>query len=98
MNYREREEHKEAARKLLSAASTAEQRASAVFMLIEAYFHRNGAAPSLEVYASHWLWATPHSIPADALHLLLQRFPFPRHPKIQPGYSDWGSYGQPGYI
>ncbi len=98
MSYGDREEHKDLARKLLSEATSAEGRARAVFMLIQAYFHRNTDAPSFEAYASHWLLAAQGAIPGDALRLLLRRFPFPKRPSIQSGYTDWGSYGRPGYI
>ena len=99
MNDNERDKQKEAARKLLSTASTTKQRAQAVLNLIEVYHYGNFQAPSFEVYASHWLWASQNDtdIPVDALTFLSRQYPFPNSPKIQMGYTDWGSYGNPSY-
>lgn len=97
MTYEQREAQKKTATKLLSEATHMEGRAHAMFLRIEAHYHRNTKAPSLAIYASHWLWASQRDIPADALQLLLGWFPFPRRPKIQMGYSDSDSYGKPSY-
>lgn len=98
MNHTDREEQKEMARRILSEAMTTAQRAYAVRLLIEAYYYRNTDSPSFETYAAHFLYANAQDFPADAVRVLESNFGRPRRPKIQPGYSDWNSYGQPGYL
>lgn len=66
-------------------------------MIIEGHYYRNLEAPSFEIYASHWLWASQAQYNSDVLDLLKARFPLPSHPRIQRGCSDWDSYGKPTY-
>ena len=98
MNYAEREELKDEARQMLETATTAAQKAHAVELAAEAYYHRNTDAPSREVYIAHFLTANASDYPPEAVRLLQQRFPAPGKLRIQPGYSDWNSFGKPGYL
>ena len=93
MTYPEREELKNKARALLAKATTTEERIEATMMFIEAYYARNPKCPSLETYAAHYLWASRNEVPKDALEVLIQRFPTPKHPRIRTGYSDWCQKG-----
>ena len=92
MNYTDREQQKEMARRMLSEATTTAQRAYALRLLIEAYYYRNTDSPSFETYAAHFLWANSKEFPEDAVRILQSSFGQPRRPRIQPGYSDWNSY------
>jgi hypothetical protein len=31
------------------------------------------------------------------MELLIAKYPLPNAPRIQPGFSDWDSYGKPNY-
>lgn len=98
MNGTEREELKESAWGLIKGAETPEARAEGYLMLIEAHFHRNPKAPNFPVYASHWLAASEGEIDVETFSLLKARFSAPHGRRmIADGYSDWGSYGNPGY-
>jgi hypothetical protein len=97
MNMEEREEHKRAGRELYEKGASPAERAKGLFMIIEAHFARNEDAPSLEVYASHWLWAQKGRHDKKVLDLLITRYPLPKRPRIQSGYSDWDSYGKSNY-
>lgn len=97
MNFAEREAQKDAARKLLSAATNTGQQAEAIELLAEAYYYRNTDAPSRATYIAHFLAASGRNFPAEAVRLLQRRFRAPRRLKIQPGYSDWNSFGRPEY-
>jgi len=63
-------------------------------MVIEAHYHRNPKAPSLEIYASHWLWARTGKIDEKVMNLLISQYPLPTKPKIEHGYTDWNGYGK----
>lgn len=54
-------------------------------------------APSLAEYASHWLLASAGEFDREVMELLIAKYPPPAHPRIQPGYSDWDSFGNPSY-
>jgi len=97
MQYAECEELKESAWGLINGAETAEARAEGYLMLIEAHFHRNSDAPDFNTYAAHWLAASEEEIDLPTLLLLHARFPMPENRMIADGYSDWGSFGDPGY-
>jgi len=77
--------------------SSPSDRARGVFAVIESHFYRNSKAQSLAAYASHWLWANHHRYDKQVMVLLIEQFPLPGHPRIQRGYSDWDSYGNPLY-
>jgi hypothetical protein len=97
MNYKEREQYKKEGWELYHHGDSVAERARGLFMIIEAHFYRNPKAPSLETYASHWLWANQGDFAPELMDLLIARYPPPRRPRIQPGYSDWDSYGNPNY-
>jgi len=97
MEYEEREGQKRAGWNLYEHGKTAADRARGLSRIIEAHFHRNPKAPSLSTYASHWLWANQVRYDPEVMDLLVAKYPLPSHPRIQPGYSDWDSYGDPNY-
>lgn len=82
---------------LYKSGSTPSERARGLFIVIESHFHRNPKAPSLATSASHWLWAQQGHHDKAVMDLLVARYPLPRCPRIQRGYSDWNSYGDPNY-
>jgi hypothetical protein len=96
MEFAEREAQKVTGRELYQTGKTVAERASGVFMQIEAYFFRNEAAPSLSEYACHWLWANPVDDPA-VMKFLVACCPAPAKPRVRAGYSDWDSFGNPSY-
>ena len=79
------------------SGSTPSERASGLFIIIESHFIRNPKAPNLATYASHWLLAHQGRYDREVMDLLVARYPLPNRPHIQPGYSDWNSYGNPNY-
>ncbi len=97
MEYEELEEQKIRGWNLYESSNTPGERARGLLMVIEAHFHRNPQAPSFATYASHWLWANHERYDRTVVDLLIARYPLPSHPRIQRGYSDWDSYGDPNY-
>ncbi|MEO6754560.1 MAG: hypothetical protein ABIP85_22520 [Chthoniobacteraceae bacterium] len=97
MDYAEREQQKTNGWSLYESGSTPAERARGLLMIIEAHFYRNPEAPSLNTYASHWLWSSQGRFDREVMDLLIARYPLPSHPRIQRGYSDWNSYGDPSY-
>lgn len=96
MEFAEREAQKAKGRELYGSGKTVVERASGVFMQIEAYFFRNENAPSLSEYACHWLGANPVDDP-EVMKFLADCCPAPVNPRIQKGYTDWDSFGNPSY-
>lgn len=76
--------------------STPKVRSRRLMMIIEAHFHRNPEAPNLAEYASHWISASADEFDPEALELLAAKYPLPDRLRIQPGYSDWNSFENPG--
>lgn len=97
MNYREAEQHKKNGWNLYHSGTSVSERARGLHMVIEAHFSRNPEAPNFETYAAHWLWALQGRCDPEVLALLIDRYPLPTSPRIQREYSDWDSYGKPGY-
>lgn len=97
MDYEEREQQKAKGWSLYESGGTPAERARGLFMVIEAHFLRNSEAPSLATYASHWLWASQGDFDREVMNVLIARHPLPSRPRIQRGYSDWDSYGDPNY-
>ena len=98
LNYEKLEEQKAKGWNLYHESKQPSERADGLFMVMEAHYLRNPKAPSLVVYASHWLWASQDQYDKEVLNILIARYPLPRIPQIQPGYSDWGSYGGSCYV
>lgn len=97
MNYEEREFQKRMGHELYQSGSTPEVRARGLMMVIESHFYRNPEAPSLSEYASHWLMANDGEYDREVMDPLTAKYPPPAHLRIQPGYSDWDSFGNPSY-
>jgi hypothetical protein len=97
LDYEGREKEKAKGWALYNNNGTPEERAKGLMMVIQAHFFRNPKAPSLAVYASHWLWASQGDHDSEVMNLLISRYPLPSVPRIQRGYSDWDSYGDPLY-
>lgn len=97
MDFAERESQKSIGMELYEGGNTPDVKARGLMMVIEAYFHRNPQAPSLSEYASHWLWASAGEYDHETMELLTTRYPRPEYPRIQLGYSDWDSFGDPSY-
>jgi hypothetical protein len=97
MKYEEQEAQKAEGWHLYESGITPPDRARGLFMVIEAHFYRNPEAPDISAYASHWLWANQGRYDREAMELLIAKYPLPNAPRIQPGYSDWDSYGNPNY-
>lgn len=95
MNYDDREFNKRLGRELYQSGSTPEVRARGLMMVIESHYCRNPEAPSLAEYASHWLLASAGEFDREVMDLLIAKYPPPAHPRIQSGYSDWDSFGNP---
>jgi hypothetical protein len=97
MEYGEQEAQKAEGWRLYQSGSTSADRARGLFMVIEAHFYRNPEAPGIPTYASHWLWANQRRYDREVVDLLIAKYPLPNAPRIQPGFSDWDSYGNPNY-
>lgn len=97
MEFEGREELKEAGRSLIRLATSDSQRRKGYLMLIEGYFQRNPDAPNFESYAASWLEASRHELGFKISAMLRAGFPPCTVPKIQPGYSDWNSFGKSAY-
>jgi hypothetical protein len=81
------------ARRELAQTNSAQKRAQALKLLIECYYERYADLTDFRTYAAHFLLANGQDFPADAVKTLQSNFGYPRYPKIQPGYSEWDSYG-----
>ncbi|MHC1766131.1 MAG: hypothetical protein AB9869_17825 [Verrucomicrobiia bacterium] len=97
MTHEEQERQKSEGWKIYETGNSTAERARGLFMVIEAHFCRNPKAPDLATYAGHWLWANEDRFDRTVVDLLFARYRKPNRPRIQRGYSDWGSYGDPGY-
>jgi hypothetical protein len=97
MKREEQEAQKTEGWSLYESGSAAGDRARGLFMVIEAHFYRNPEAPGISTYASHWLWANQGRFDREVVELLMAKYPLPDAPRIQHGYSDWDSYGNPNY-
>ncbi len=97
MNMEEREAHKRAGRQLYAQGGSVADKARGLFMVIEAHYARNERAPGLAEYASHWLCAQQGLHDRAVIDFLMAQYPPPKQPRIQPGLSDWDSYGEPEY-
>ena len=82
---------------MASSGETPEIRAEGYLMIMTAHFHRNPKAPDFPTYAANWLAASREEIDPDTMALLEPRFPACIKRMIQTGFSDWNSYGKPGY-
>ena len=97
MDFQEREELKEAGRSLIRLATCDSLRRKGYLMLIEGYYRRNSEAPDFETYASNWLESSRDELGFKISAMLRAGFPPCTIPKIQPGYSDWDSFGKTTY-
>lgn len=73
------------------------ERALGLLTIIKSHFFLHSHPPSFAVYASHWLWANQARYDREVMGLLIEDYPLPTRPLIQPGYSTWNSYGDPCY-
>lgn len=97
MEHNEREAYKSEGWGKFYSGETPEEQAEGLFMVIEAHWHRNPNAPSLQEYARHWLWANAERYRGEAVDILARKYPYPAKPKIKKRYSDWNSYNNPAY-
>jgi hypothetical protein len=97
MDYHEREKLKRQGHEVYRHGHSKSERAQGLFMIIEGYFYGNLESPSFSEYAAHWLCASAGKYDEEAMASLVRRFPKPKRLRIQPGFSDWDSFGKPNY-
>lgn len=97
MKVQEREKLKQIGYPLARSGETPEIRAEGYLMIMTAHFYRNPKALDFPTYAANWLAASREEIDSETMALLEPRFPACIKRMIQTGFSDWGSYGKPGY-
>lgn len=105
MEYVDREIQKGRASELEDRAENLDQRANALWMKIEAWFNRNPKAVTVRRYASHFILANLEfklrdEYGQDVIEFLWMReklIPPKSALMIKPGYTDWGSAGNPEY-
>ena len=94
---------KDRARELNSRATNDEQKANALWMMIEAYYNRNLESKSLRTYAAHFIAANRHKHLDEYDPIIIdlvwdsEGLKQPDVLKIKPGFSDWGSNGNSNY-
>lgn len=78
-------------------STTIEDKASALWMVIEAHYDRSragfpGQHPNIEEFASHWLWANQDGwswVGREIVDYWVERYPLPNQSQIRKGHSYW---------
>jgi len=97
MDYAERETRKQTAWELFLRSTTIEDKASALWMVIEAHYGRSRAGyprhhPDIEEFARHWLSANRDGwswAGREIIDYLVERHPLPEQPRIRKRHSYW---------
>jgi hypothetical protein len=93
MDYAEREARKRSAWELFLESTSIEDKARALWMVIEAHYDRSragypGQHPDIEEFASHWLWANRDGwswAGREIIDYLVESHPLPEQPRIRKG-------------